>query len=319
MWNYRKPIIAQVHGYCLAGGLDLIGTCDIVWAAEGTRFGHPAARALGIPPTLGMLPLKIGAAATKELLFTGDLIDADEALRLGMVSHVVPADELDDAVDGVLPAGGDDADGRPHGAQARREPLAGAPGAAHRRARGRRLRRDLPPDRSFAEFGRISREEGLRAALAWRDVPFAEGPAADHDAATAAAEGVPTAAGRRPVRILHTSDLHLGEAAAADGRHDAAVDASSSWRPSGPSTSCCWSATSSTRTGCRPASPDALVDALDRLDVPVVVLPGNHDTLVPGCVWERLDLPDHVRVLRDPAAGGSRCPSSGSSCGAGPT
>ena len=49
MWNYRKPIIAQTHSYCLSGGLDLIGTCDIVFAAEGTRFGHPAARGLGIP------------------------------------------------------------------------------------------------------------------------------------------------------------------------------------------------------------------------------------------------------------------------------
>ena len=56
MWNYRKPIIAQTHGYCLSGGLDLIGACDIVFAAEGTLFGHPAARGMGIPVTLGMLP-----------------------------------------------------------------------------------------------------------------------------------------------------------------------------------------------------------------------------------------------------------------------
>ena len=96
IWNYRKPIIAQTHGYCLSGGLDLIGVCDIVFAAEGTLFGHPAARGLGIPITLGMLPVKIGAAATKELLFTGDLIDAAEAQRLGLISHVVAADELDE-------------------------------------------------------------------------------------------------------------------------------------------------------------------------------------------------------------------------------
>jgi enoyl-CoA hydratase len=79
MWNYRKPVVAQTHGYCLSGGLDLIGACDIVFAAEGTLFGHPAARGMGIPVTLGMMPIKIGAAATKELLFTGDLIDAAEA------------------------------------------------------------------------------------------------------------------------------------------------------------------------------------------------------------------------------------------------
>ena len=54
MWSYRKPIVAQVHGYCLAGGGELIGACDIVFAAEDAQFGYPASRALGIPPTLGM-------------------------------------------------------------------------------------------------------------------------------------------------------------------------------------------------------------------------------------------------------------------------
>ena len=53
MWNYRKPIIAQTHGYCLSGGLDLIGVCDIVFAAEGTLFGHPAARGHGHPGDVG--------------------------------------------------------------------------------------------------------------------------------------------------------------------------------------------------------------------------------------------------------------------------
>jgi hypothetical protein len=58
--------------------LDLIGACDIVFAAEGTLFGHPAARGMGIPVTIGTMPMRIGAAATKELLFTGDLFDAEE-------------------------------------------------------------------------------------------------------------------------------------------------------------------------------------------------------------------------------------------------
>ena len=98
IWNYRKPIIAQTHNYCLSGGLDLIGTCDIVFAAEGTRFGHPAGRGMGIPPIMGMLPMKIGAAATKELLFTGDLVDAQTAKELGIIQHVVPAAELDERV-----------------------------------------------------------------------------------------------------------------------------------------------------------------------------------------------------------------------------
>ena len=47
IWNYRKPVIAQVHGYCLSGGLDLLSTTDLAFAASGTQFGHPASRARG--------------------------------------------------------------------------------------------------------------------------------------------------------------------------------------------------------------------------------------------------------------------------------
>ena len=95
IWNYRKPVIAQVHSYCLSGGLDLLSTTDLTFAAAGTRFGHPASRAVGIPVMLGMLPLKIGAQKTKRILFTGDLIDAEEAERWGLVDWVCAPDELD--------------------------------------------------------------------------------------------------------------------------------------------------------------------------------------------------------------------------------
>jgi enoyl-CoA hydratase/carnithine racemase len=88
-------MIVQALGDCLSGGLDLIGACDIVFAAEGTLFGHPAARGMGIPVMIGMLPTRIGAAATEELPFTGDLIDAAEARELGLVGRLLPADELD--------------------------------------------------------------------------------------------------------------------------------------------------------------------------------------------------------------------------------
>ena len=183
MWNYRKPIIAQTHGYCLSGGLDLIGACDIVFAAEGTLFGHPAARGMGIPVTLGMLPIKIGAAATKELLFTGDLIDAVEAQQLGLVRRVLPADELDERTLAFCQ-------------RVALNPLDGL--TVHKHVTNRWLEVmgvrvaalegaeydsifHLTP--AMREFGRRTNEEGLRAALAWRDEPFNSGPAADHDAA----------------------------------------------------------------------------------------------------------------------------------------
>jgi enoyl-CoA hydratase len=183
MWNYRKPIIAQTHNYCLSGGLDLIGACDIVFAAEGTRFGHPAARGLGIPPTLGMLPMKIGAAATKELLFTGDLVDAREARELGIVQHVVPAAELDERVMALcqriamMPL--DVLTVHKHVTNRWME-LQGVRLGAYEGAEYDAIAHLAP---AAGEFRRRANEEGLRSALTWRDAPFAAGPAAEHDAA----------------------------------------------------------------------------------------------------------------------------------------
>jgi enoyl-CoA hydratase len=183
MWNYRKPIIAQTHSYCLSGGLDLIGTCDIVFAAEGTRFGHPAARGLGIPPIMGMLPMKIGAAATKELLFTGDLVDAQTAKELGIIQHVVPAAELDQQVMALcqriamMPL--DLLTVHKHATNRWME-LQGVRTAASEGADFDSIAHLSP---AAHEFSRRSREEGLRSALTWRDAPYAVGPAAEHDAA----------------------------------------------------------------------------------------------------------------------------------------
>jgi enoyl-CoA hydratase len=183
MWNYRKPIIAQTHSYCLSGGLDLIGVCDIVFAAEGTRFGHPAARGLGIPPIVGMLPMKIGAAATKELLFTGDLVDAQTAKELGIIQHVVPAAELDERVMALcqriamMPL--DMLTVHKHITNRWME-LQGVRTGAYEGADFDAIAHLSPAAR---EFSRRSREEGLRSALTWRDGPYATGPAADHDAA----------------------------------------------------------------------------------------------------------------------------------------
>jgi enoyl-CoA hydratase len=175
MWSYRKPIVAQVHGYCLAGGGELIGACDIVIAAEDARFGHPASRALGIPPTLGMWPAKVGMLKTKELLFTGDMIDGREAERIGMVNRAVPAADLDDHVSAFcrriarLPL---DALSVHKHVTNRWFELAGLRTAA---AEGAEFDAIYHETASFREFGRIAAEQGLKAALAWRDEPFGDG------------------------------------------------------------------------------------------------------------------------------------------------
>lgn len=172
LWNYRKPIIGQVHGACLAGGLDLIAICDLVYAADDATFGHPAARGMGIPPTLGMLPVKIGAAATKELFFTGDLIDAAEAHRLGLVNAVIPAAELEARTTRLcrrIAAQPLDALTLHKHVINRWSEIMGVRVAALEGAEFDAIFHVTP---ASAEFGRIAAEEGLRAALTWRDAGF---------------------------------------------------------------------------------------------------------------------------------------------------
>ncbi len=94
-WSVSKPTIAQVHGYCMGLAVELVGCCDIVFASEDARFGHPAGRALGIMPTLGLWPILMGPRKSKQYLFTGDLMSAKEAYDWHLINEVVPASELE--------------------------------------------------------------------------------------------------------------------------------------------------------------------------------------------------------------------------------
>jgi enoyl-CoA hydratase len=96
-----QPTIARVNGIALGGGTELALACDIRIASENAVFGLPEVK-LGIIPGYGgtqRLPRLIGIAKAKELLFTGDQVKADEALRLGLVNQTVPYRQLDEAVD----------------------------------------------------------------------------------------------------------------------------------------------------------------------------------------------------------------------------
>jgi len=97
------PVIARILGYCLGGGLEVAASCDIRVAADDARFGMPEVR-VGIPSVIeaALLPSLIGWGKTRELLFTGAVIDAAEALACGLVEKVVPAATLDQAVDDWL-------------------------------------------------------------------------------------------------------------------------------------------------------------------------------------------------------------------------
>jgi enoyl-CoA hydratase/carnithine racemase len=97
VWDCRIPVIAQVHGNCLAGGTDLALHCDLVIAAADARIGFPAVRSMGTPPT-NMWLYHLGPQWSKRLLFTGDTVSGAEAAAIGLAQAAVPAAELDDHV-----------------------------------------------------------------------------------------------------------------------------------------------------------------------------------------------------------------------------
>ncbi len=97
-WNNPKPIIAQIHGFCIAGGLATATFCDLRICSEEAKFGAPEIRTGG-PYIPAIWPWVVGMTKARELLYTGNLIDAEEAKRLNLVNEVVPLEELDAAVE----------------------------------------------------------------------------------------------------------------------------------------------------------------------------------------------------------------------------
>jgi enoyl-CoA hydratase len=98
MENLSKPVIAAINGYALGGGCELAMACDIRIAADTARLGQPEIN-LGIIPGYGgtlRLPRLVGKGRAKWLIFSGDMISAQEALRIGLVDMIVPAAELMD-------------------------------------------------------------------------------------------------------------------------------------------------------------------------------------------------------------------------------
>ncbi len=102
LWLHEAwyPTIAAVRGHALGAGMQLAVACDLRIAARGTTFGMLEAKYGLMPDLTGtqLLPRVVGPAKAKELVFTADRIDADEALRIGLVNRVVDDDELEEAV-----------------------------------------------------------------------------------------------------------------------------------------------------------------------------------------------------------------------------
>ncbi len=96
IWNLKKPVIAAIQGLCLGGGLEYAMACDLRTASEKARFGQPEINIGIMPGSAGTQRLSrlIGITKAKQLCFTGDMIGADEALALGLINEVYPADSL---------------------------------------------------------------------------------------------------------------------------------------------------------------------------------------------------------------------------------
>jgi enoyl-CoA hydratase len=95
-----KPYVAAVNGFALGGGLELALACDFIYASERAKLGQPEVK-LGVIPGFGgtqRLARRVGIAKAKELIFTGEMIKADEAYRLGLVDAIAPPEELFDRV-----------------------------------------------------------------------------------------------------------------------------------------------------------------------------------------------------------------------------
>jgi enoyl-CoA hydratase len=94
IWDLAKPVIAQVHGWCLAGGSELAFACDLVYCAEDAQIGYPAVRAMS-PPDNQFHAWILGMRAAMELMLTGDAISGTEAVRLGFANRAFPLDRLE--------------------------------------------------------------------------------------------------------------------------------------------------------------------------------------------------------------------------------
>jgi len=169
-----KPVVASVHSYCLAGGMDLMLACDLAVAADDAVFGYVDIR-FGSGIVSMFLPWIVGVRAAKELVFTGeDRIPVTEAHRIGLVNRVVARDELDAATLALAEE------------IAKNEPFVVATMKASinrvwqlsglRAALDANIELDVMIETANLpardEFRRITQEEGLKAAIAWRDARY---------------------------------------------------------------------------------------------------------------------------------------------------
>ena len=169
-WEFPKPVICAVHGYCLGYAMEIAAACDIVIAAEGSRFGAPEAR-FGSGIVCMLLPWMIGQKHARELLLVGsDRVDASHAASIGLVNRVVPADAL---LENAMAMAKEIALNDPVSVSLTKKALnLSAESAGLRVALEQALEIlfeiELTETPESEEFNRILNDEGPKAAIAWR-------------------------------------------------------------------------------------------------------------------------------------------------------
>lgn len=172
IWELAKPVIAQVHGYCLAGGSELATCCDLVYMADDAQMGYPAVR-FGVPDN-HFHPWFLGMRKAMEMMLTGDSIDGPEAVRRGWANASFPAEQLEDE---VLAVARRIATVPPDVVQLNKR-------VVHRQMEimglltGIRAGSELcalgTHQKSLHDFMEAAREKGLTRALQERDAPFGD-------------------------------------------------------------------------------------------------------------------------------------------------
>ncbi|MGN6772395.1 MAG: enoyl-CoA hydratase/isomerase family protein [Rhizobiaceae bacterium] len=174
IWSLPQPVVCKVRGACLGGGMALSLACDLTYASEDAFFGDAEIKFGGGGNMFPVLQWIVGMKTLNELVLTGRNVHADEALRLGMVNEVVPADGLDARVDQVV----------------RHMCLLPDGTLVRNKASSRRWYQQMGIEAVISanedssalglstggetEFTRISKKEGVTAALRWQKARFAE-------------------------------------------------------------------------------------------------------------------------------------------------
>lgn len=172
IWNNWKPVIAQVHGACLGGASALALASDLLIAGDDARLGHPGLRAIAPGEETAIFAWHVGLKKAKEMLLTGDALTAEEMLRHGMANHVFSPDKLEEEtriiarrianIDPQLLSLSKKMVNRVYEQMGFQFSIQSSGEFVTMSGR-------LP---SNQEFKRIAKDEGLKAAIQWRDGPF---------------------------------------------------------------------------------------------------------------------------------------------------